>query len=146
MGGLFGDDDYGCAGGGYSNYFATSKPQAVNKTVNYNQIIARQNFSGYWSVADINLLDPYMGKIADEDKSDYMVTLLILQVLTQKFPQLRNEWYLIEAKALKWLRSNQNDSLSQLQQKTSNYQVAEQVKEEEVECDMGGLFGDDDDY
>ena len=30
--------------------------------------------------------------------------------------------------------------------RTALKEQAEQVKEEEVECDMGGLFGDDDDY
>lgn len=82
MGGLFGDDD-DCGGGSY--YSAPAKAKAVNKTVNYNQIIARQNFAGYWSVADIHLLDPYISGIAAADKTDAMVTLLIIQVLNDKF-------------------------------------------------------------
>ena len=103
MGGLFGDDDdYGsCGGGGGYSYKPPVRKvvkvvKAPTKTVNYNQIIARQNFAGFWSVSDIHLLQPYYGSIADADRSDPMVTLLIIQVLNTQFPQLRNEWYLIE--------------------------------------------------
>ena len=46
---------------------------------------------------------------------------------------------------MKWLKDKHSASLTQMQQKVKSYIVAKDVEEEEV-ADMGGLFGDDDDY
>ena len=93
---------------------ASAKALPVVKTASYNKIISSQNFSGFWSLAELPLLESFIGKVKDEDKSDEMVTLLFLEILRVKFTGLKKEWRLIETKSLKWLKKNHKESLDEL--------------------------------
>jgi len=102
---------------------ATAKALPVVKTASYNNIISSQNFSGFWSLAELPLLESFIGKVKDEDKSDEMVTLLFLEILRVKFTGLKKEWRLIETKSLKWLKKNHKESLDELKQKVKAYNI-----------------------
>jgi hypothetical protein len=64
-----------------------------------------------------------MGKIKDGDKSDQILTLLVLETLRVKFAALKKEWCLIESKALTWLKKNHKETLDELQQKVKAYNI-----------------------